>query len=357
MDALAEFYRGKTVLITGHTGFKGSWLALWLNKMGAKVIGYALNPINEHDNFVLSEIGDRIVDIRGDIRDSEKLNSVFRACRPEIVFHLAAQPLVKYSYEQPKYTYEVNIMGTLNVLEAIRNTEETKIGIIITSDKCYENKEWIWGYRENDIMGGHDMYSSSKGCCELLVASYRNSFFNLNNSSTNKYIATVRAGNVIGGGDWSADRIIPDCITSLEKGKPILIRNPHAVRPWQHVLEPLGGYLLLGSKLLQEGIKYSGAWNFGPGPNSIISVMEIAELVIKHWGAGTWQRKGTSDVDMVHEARLLSLDISKSNTLLKWYPRWNADTAIIKTIEWYKNYKNLRIYDLCIRQINEYCSK
>jgi CDP-glucose 4,6-dehydratase len=245
--------KGKTVLITGHTGFKGAWLAIWLNEIGAKVIGYSLDPVGEKNLSVLSNIKDKIVDIRGDIRDLEKLKSVFDRYEPEVVFHLAAQPLVKYSYDYPVYTYEVNVIGTLNVLEGIRNCDATKVGIMITSDKCYENKEWVWGYRENDPVGGHDPYSSSKGCCEVLVSSYRNSYFPVERFAEHgKVIASVRAGNVIGGGDWSFDRIIPDCISALESNQDIVIRSPKSIRPWQHVLEPLGGILFLQQNSLKR---------------------------------------------------------------------------------------------------------
>ena len=247
----------KRILITGHTGFKGSWLSLWLNELGAAVIGYSLDPKNKNDNFNITNLQNNIIDIRGDIRDFNKLNKVFTDYKPEIVFHLAAQPLVKYSYEYPRETYEVNVVGTMNVLEAIRLHESAKIGIMVTSDKCYENKEWPWGYREIDPMGGHDIYSSSKGCCELLISSYRNSYFSEEKFSQHKkIIASVRAGNVIGGGDWSIDRIIPDCIRALESNKKIIIRNPTAIRPWQHVLEPLSGYLLLTEKIINNGILF-----------------------------------------------------------------------------------------------------
>lgn len=357
-DILEKIYRGRTVLITGHTGFKGSWLAIWLNELGANVIGYALDPLNAKDNFNLANLKDKIVDIRGDIRDSDKLYKVFDEYQPEFVFHLAAQPLVRLSYQQPKYTYEVNVIGTLNVLEAMKATDKTKVGIIITSDKCYENKEWLWGYRENDDLGGFDPYSSSKGCVELLVASYRNSFFNVNKFDEHeKVIATVRAGNVIGGGDWSKDRILPDCISALEINQNIIIRNPKAVRPWQHVLEPLSGYLLLGSNLLQHGSKYSGAWNFGPNPDSIITVEEVVNKIIMYWGKGNWISPDSNlDLDLPHEANLLILDINKVKYVLGWSPKWNIDKALEKTIQWYKNYSSEDVYNICKSQINEYCA-
>lgn len=250
LDTFRAFYKGKRVLLTGHTGFKGSWLAIWLYELGAEVIGVSLEPYTERDNFVLSGIGKRIVDLRGDIRDGEKMKQIFQQYRPEIVFHLAAQPIVRLSYEIPVETYETNVMGTIRILEAMRNTPDVKVGVMITTDKCYENKEQIWGYRENEPLGGYDPYSSSKGAAEIAIASWRRSFFNPETYEKHgQSIASVRAGNVIGGGDWALDRIVPDCIRALEAGKPIEIRSPQAVRPWQHVLEPLSGYLLLAMKM------------------------------------------------------------------------------------------------------------
>jgi CDP-glucose 4,6-dehydratase len=350
---LLQVMKGKNVLVTGHTGFKGTWLTIWLKELGANVIGYSLDPVTDQDVFVLSDISKGIVDIRGDIRDFHKLKEVFDTYRPEIVFHLAAQPLVKRSYVDPRYTYEVNVMGTMNVLEAIRLSESAKIGIFITSDKCYENKEWYWGYRENDPVGGYDPYSSSKGCCELLVASYRNSYFHVDEFTLHqKAIATVRAGNVIGGGDWSQDRIIPDAIRALQSDGKINIRSPHSIRPWQHVIEPIRGYLQLAVKLVEEPVAFSGAWNFGPDVSNVTSVEELVSLVISKW------RKGTYVFDPnhshVHEANLLTLDISKAKYELKWQPKWNVEETIDRTIEWYKKYPHENVYDLCVKQINDY---
>jgi CDP-glucose 4,6-dehydratase len=345
--------KDKTVLVTGHTGFKGAWLAIWLNEIGAKVVGYSLDPLGENNLFELANLKDKIIDIRGDIRDLEKLKSVFDQHQPEVVFHLAAQPLVKYSYEQPVYTYEVNVLGTLNVLEAIRHCDSTKAGIMITSDKCYENKEWVWGYRENDPIGGQDPYSSSKGCCELLVSSYRNSYFPIERFSEHgKMIASVRAGNVIGGGDWSLDRIIPDCIRALEDNQDIIIRAPKSIRPWQHVLEPLGGYLILSAKLLENNTLYSGAWNFGPESESIITVEELVNKLLNQWRSGSWVAENKNS--RVHEAKLLGLDISKAKYQLNWHPRWNIDKTIEKTVEWYKNYNQTNVYNLCANQLSAY---
>ncbi|WP_320046293.1 CDP-glucose 4,6-dehydratase [uncultured Ilyobacter sp.] len=352
MKLYNDFYRDKTILVTGHTGFKGSWLSIWLKNLGAEVIGYALDPYTTKDNFVLSNLQEKMIDIRGDIRDIEKLKAVFEKYKPDIVFHLAAQPLVRLSYDMPVETYEINVMGTINILECIRNTEKTKVGIMITTDKCYENMEQIWGYRENDPMGGYDPYSSSKGACEIAISSWRRSFFNPEDYKNHgKSIASVRAGNVIGGGDWTQDRIIPDCIRALEKGLPIELRNPQAVRPWEHVLEPLSGYMLLGEKLWGNST-YSEGWNFGPELDSIINVGLIAEKLLKFYGEGTV--KDISDPNALHEANLLILDISKSRFKLGWKPRLSIDKALEMTVEWYKNYNKKNVYNLCLNQIKEF---
>jgi CDP-glucose 4,6-dehydratase len=348
-----NFYKNKRVLVTGHTGFKGSWLSIWLLHLGAEVIGYALEPYNAKDNFVLTNLSEKITDIRGDIRNFEKFDSIVDHYKPEIIFHLAAQPIVRLSYEIPHETLETNVMGTVNVLEAFRKSKSARILIIITSDKCYENKEWIWGYRENDPVGGYDPYSASKGAAELISAAYIRSFFNPEYFKMHgKVIATVRAGNVIGGGDWAKDRIIPDCIRSLEENRPIEVRNPQSVRPWQHVLEPLNGYLLLASKMFEEPSKYSGAWNFGPYPESIITVKEVVEKVIEYYGKGSW--KDISKPTELHEANLLNLDISKANLLLGWKPVLNIEEAIKFTVNYYRRYMKEDIYKMCIKQIEEY---
>lgn len=355
MEGFNNIYKDKTVLITGHTGFKGSWLSIWLIELGAKVIGYSLDPYTENDNFVVSNLGEKLIDIRGDIRDKSKLGKVFQEFKPEFVFHLAAQPLVRLSYENPVETYEINVMGTINVLEAVRKSESVKVAIMVTTDKCYDNKETFWGYREIDSLGGHDPYSSSKGAAEIAINSWRLSFLNPNNIINHgKSIASVRAGNVIGGGDWSKDRIIPDCIRALEANKNIEIRSPDSVRPWEHVLEPLSGYLCLGQKMYVDPSKYAEAWNFGPEMNSIISVWEVAEKVVNYFGKGS-----LVDVSIdrsLHEAKFLSLDISKARHLLGWSPTLNIDQTIKLTVEWYKNYKFTDVYDLCKNQINEFVS-
>ena len=350
MKGFNKIYKGKTVLVTGHTGFKGSWLSIWLHELGANVIGYALDPYTERDNFVLSGIGEKITDIRGDIRNREKLNKVFEEYKPEFVFHLAAQPLVRLSYEHPLETYETNVMGTINVLEAIRSCNATKVGIMITTDKCYENKEQLWGYKETDPMGGYDPYSSSKGAAEVAISSWRRSFFNPNDYNKHgKAIASVRAGNVIGGGDWAKDRIIPDCIRALETNKPIEIRSPKSVRPWEHVLDPLSGYLMLGEKMYNDPIKYSEAWNFGPDLSSIVMVWEIAQKMISNYGSG--ELVDVSDPKSVHEAKLLALDITKARFKLGWIHTLDIDETIKYTVDWYKRYRDNSVYELCVSQI------
>jgi len=348
-----NIFKGKTVLVTGHTGFKGSWLCIWLKELGANVVGYALEPYTERDNFVVSGLEDRITHITEDIRDFQKLSKVFEEYKPDFVFHLAAQPIVRESYLNPKETYDINVGGTVNMLECCRLTDSVRVIINVTSDKCYENKEWIWGYRENDPMGGDDPYSSSKGCSELITAAYGNSFFNpIDFEKHGKSLSSVRAGNVIGGGDWQKDRIIPDCVRALESKKPIKIRNPRATRPWQHVLEPLSGYLLLASRMYKERQEYCGAWNFGPNQDFIITVGEIADMIVAKWGSGSWIDK--SNQKEPHEAKLLSLDISKAKSYLKWTPVWNIEKTVEKTMDWYKEYNHKDPYEICVDQIRGY---
>ncbi|MDR2496773.1 MAG: CDP-glucose 4,6-dehydratase [Tannerellaceae bacterium] len=353
IDGFDGFYAGKRVLVTGHTGFKGSWLSIWLREMGAEVVGIALEPYSAEDNYVLSGLKDKITDLRGDVRNGKLLKEVFDAHRPEIVFHLAAQPLVRLSYEIPAETYETNVMGTVNLMEAIRVTESVRLGVMITTDKCYENREQIWGYRENEPMGGYDPYSSSKGSAELAIASWRRSFFNPKNYEKHgKSLASARAGNVIGGGDRAADRIIPDCIRALEADKAIEMRNPEAIRPWQHVLEPLSGYLLLAMKMWREPTVYCEGWNFGPASESIATVRDVATKVAKHYGKG--ELRDLSDPAAVHEAGLLMLDVSKAKFKLGWTPRLNLDQTVALTVEWYKRYRNENAYELCVEQIRRY---
>jgi len=349
-----EIYRGKTVLVTGHTGFKGSWLSIWLLQLGANVVGYSMEPRTNEDNFSVSGLADKMDHHIGDIRDIDHLNQVYESSCPEFVFHLAAQPIVRESYKSPKETFDVNVSGTVNLLECARSAPSVKVFINITSDKCYENKEWHWGYRENDALGGHDPYSASKGCSELVTNAYYKSFFKTS-MNTPKYLSSVRAGNVIGGGDWQIDRLVPDCIRKLEKNEPVEIRNPKSIRPWQHVLEPLSGYLLLGQKMIEEGHPFCGAWNFGPSHTSIVPVNQVVEQIIREWGGGDCDYSGNPN--QPHEASLLTLDISKSNHLLNWKPKWDLQQSIQKTVEWYKNARKNNAYIFNCRQIDQYISE
>lgn len=358
IDIFDNFFKGKRVLVTGHTGFKGSWLTIWLHELGATVIGVSKDAYTEKDNYVLTHIGDRIsADLRADIRDGEKLKEIFNEYKPEIVFHLAAQPLVRLSYELPVETYETNVMGTINVMEAIRATDSVKVAVMITTDKCYENREQIWGYRENEPMGGYDPYSSSKGCCEIAISSWRRSFFNPSDYGKKHHvsIASVRAGNVIGGGDWSKDRIIPDCIRALESSRPIEVRSPRSIRPWQHVLEPLSGYMLLAKKMWENPARYCEGWNFGPRMESVTPVWDVAQMLIKNYGEG--ELKDVSNPNAPHEAQLLMLDITKAHVKLGWQPRMNIEQCISLVADWYKSYNHTDdVYALCVSEIEKYLS-
>lgn len=331
----AGIYKDRTVLITGHTGFKGSWLSFWLSKMGANVIGYSLEAPTTPNHIGLLNLN--ITSIIGDVRDLEKLKHVFVTYKPDIVFHLAAQPLVRLSYENPIETYETNVMGTLKVFEACRKANIKAI-VNITSDKAYENREWVWGYRENDPMGGYDPYSSSKGCADLLANSYRNSYFNSGEYKNlhNTLLASCRAGNVIGGGDWAKDRLMTDIMLSVSQGKKVSIRNPRATRPWQHVLEPLSGYLAIGQKLLEEKKEFGEAWNFGPSDEGSITVEEVVKHVKKHWGRIDYEIN--SDSHQLHEANLLKLDCSKAHIKLHWKDVWDSETTFEKTVKWYRGF-------------------
>ena len=355
IDIYNGFFKGKKVLVTGHTGFKGSWLCIWLHELGAEVVGVSLDPYSERDNFVLSGIGNKIkADIRADIRDGEKMNQIFTEYQPEIVFHLAAQPLVCLSYEIPVETYEVNVMGTIHIMEAIRAIKSIKVGVMITTDKCYDNCEQLEGYVETDPFGGYDPYSSSKGACEVAIQSWRRSFFNPADYGKKHTVslASVRAGNVIGGGDWAKDRIIPDCIRALETTKVIDIRSPKAVRPWEHVLEPLSGYMLLAQKMWNDPTGYCEGWNFGPEAESVLTVWEVATAIIENFGFG--ELKDVSDPNALHEANLLMLNINKAKTRLGWKPRLNAKECAVLTSDWYKRYKTENVYDLCVEEINKF---
>lgn len=351
-----DFWRGKRVLMTGHTGFKGSWLSLWLQSMGAQVVGYAHAPPTVPSLFEVAEVSKDMTSIIGDIRDLEKLRSVFAEHKPEIVIHMAAQPLVRYSYIEPVETYSTNVMGTVNLLEAVRSTPSVKAVVNITSDKCYENREWEWGYRENEAMGGFDPYSSSKGCAELVTAAYRNSYFHPDKYQQHGVaIASARAGNVIGGGDWAGDRLIPDILRAITEGKPVNIRNPHAIRPWQHVLEPLSGYLQLAQKLYEEETAYAESWNFGPNDEDVKPVQWIVEKLTESWGEGaSWVLDGG---DHPYEAHYLKLDCSKAKARFDWHPRWHLEDTLSAIIEWHqalRDDKNMRT--LSLQQIKQYAS-
>ena len=335
----ADFWRGKRVLVTGHTGFKGSWLSLWLSELGAEVTGFALPPPTETNLFNIIDLSDSIRSQIGDIRDATLVSNIIKVAQPEIIFHMAAQPLVRYSYQNPVETYHTNVMGTVHLLDAIRQVDTVRAVINVTTDKCYENREWVWGYRENEPMGGFDPYSSSKGCSELLTASFRNSFFPADRYSEHKTaIASARAGNVIGGGDWADERLIPDIIKAIVTNKTVKIRSPHAIRPWQHVLEPLSGYLLLAETLYNEGSAYAEGWNFGPADSDARPVGWIVERLTKLWGPGaTW----VCDQEMQpHEAQYLKLDCSKARQRLNWQARWSLDTTLERIVSWHKAYES-----------------
>lgn len=352
-----EFWRGKRVLLTGHTGFKGSWLSLWLQSMGAQVVGFALAPPTKPSLFEVACVEQGMTSIIGDIRDLAQLRSVFTEHQPEIVIHMAAQPLVRYSYIEPVETYSTNVMGVVNLLEAVRSTRSVKAVVNVTTDKCYENREWAWGYRENEAMGGYDPYSSSKGCAELVTAAYRNSYFH-----PAKYhehgvaIASARAGNVIGGGDWAEDRLIPDILRAITEGRAVNIRNPHAIRPWQHVLEPLSGYLLLAQKLHEQGVSHAEGWNFGPGDEDAKPVQWIVERLTQQWGEGaSWQ---FDEGDHPHEAHYLKLDCSKARMRLDWQPRWNLAHTLDMIVAWQRAWlgkQDMRGFTL--KQIEQYAQK
>ncbi len=325
-----NIYHNTRVLITGHTGFKGSWLALWLKQMGAKITGYSLLPPTEPNHFDLD-----IVSIIGDVRNADRVKNTFKEQQPAIIFHLAAQPIVRLSYKDPVDTFSSNVMGTINVLEAARECGSVRAFVNVTSDKCYENREWPWGYRENDPVGGYDPYSASKGCAEIITSCWRNSFFNLNNygGAHNTLLASCRAGNVIGGGDWAVDRLIPDIMFAVSNNEKVKIRNPQATRPWQHVLEPLSGYLLLGQKLLEGRKEFAEAWNFGPSEDGNVTVGEIAEQVKRAWPKIEYEIQQSPD--QPYEASMLILDCSKARSKLQWAPVWDGKTAVEKTTRWY----------------------
>lgn len=345
-----SFWNGKRVFLTGHTGFKGSWLSLWLTAMGAIVKGYALEPDSNPALFYVARVSSDMESEFGDIRDLEKISKSMVEFSPDILIHMAAQPLVRLSYAQPVATYATNVMGTVHVLEAARSCPNLKAIVSVTTDKCYDNKEWVWGYREEEPMGGHDPYSSSKGCAELVTAAYRKSFFSTGDAAA---VASARAGNVIGGGDWALDRLIPDVLKAFHDAEPVIIRNPLATRPWQHVLEPLSGYLLLAESLYQEGQKYAEAWNFGPQDQDCKNVEWILNEMVNLWGDGaSWKL----DVDpQPHEARFLKLDCSKSKSLLKWEPKWAISEVLKKIRDWDTHYiAKADMQNYCLKEIEQY---
>lgn len=345
------FWQGKRVFLTGHTGFKGSWLSLWLQSMGAVVRGFALPAPTEPALFHVTRVAEGMEHCIGDIRDFSAVQSQISAFQPEIILHMAAQPLVRLSYQQPVETYATNVMGTVHVLEAARHAGSVKAIVNVTTDKCYENREWAWGYREDEPMGGHDPYSNSKGCAELVSAAYRKSFL----SKDGIAIATARAGNVIGGGDWAVDRLVPDVLRALQQTQPVLIRNPHAIRPWQHVLEPLSGYLLLAERLYNQGQANAEGWNFGPRDEDAKPVQWIVEHLCQDWGNGaSWTLQPG---EHPHEANFLKLDISKARQRLQWAPRWSLETALSRITEWHQAWlANHDMRALCLHQISQYRS-
>jgi CDP-glucose 4,6-dehydratase len=347
-----SFWCGKRVFLTGHTGFKGSWLSLLLSELGAEVTGYALEPPTEPSLYRLCRIDQLVNSVISDIRDVESLHNAFQTARPAVVIHMAAQPLVIDSYNIPSETFAVNVMGAVNILETVRTCPGAKAVVNVTTDKCYENREWIWGYRENDPLGGYDPYSGSKACSELVTATYRNSFFNPGSyASHGLAIASARAGNVIGGGDWACNRLIPDCVRALLKGEVITIRNPRALRPWQHVLEPLSGYIMLAQKLYESGSEYGSAWNFGPNDDAC-SVEWIVQNICSKWVGASYS---IDDHGQPHEAHCLKLDCSKARAQLGWKPRWNLEQTIDKIIEWTFAYREKRdVREICLAQIHEY---
>jgi CDP-glucose 4,6-dehydratase len=357
-ESFASFYQDRTVLLTGHTGFKGGWLATWLKLLGARLIGFAQPARTDQPSlFQVAGVADNMVSIIGDIRNLAEIQSACQTYAPEVIFHLAAQPLVRRSYRDPLETLQTNIMGTAHILEVARHTPSIRVVVIVTSDKCYENREWVYAYRENDPMGGHDPYSASKGAAELVTASYRNSFFQPQRFADHRVsLASVRAGNVIGGGDWSADRIIPDCVKALAHNQAIQIRSPGAVRPWQLVLEPLAGYLWLATRMWHNP-RYGQAWNFGPNATGNITVRYLVERVLQEWGDGEWADISGDQGQAPHEDTYLKLDCTKAANVLLWRPILTIDQAVSSAVAWYRNYytdPNFDGYAFTIGQIEAY---
>lgn len=351
---MRSFFHGKRVFVTGHTGFKGSWLSIWLHSLGANVTGYALEPPTTPSLFELATVGELVTSVIADVRDQERLKAEMMAASPDIVIHLAAQPLVRDSYKIPVETYATNVMGTVHLLEAVRACPAVRAVVNVTTDKVYENREWAWGYRENEPFGGYDPYSNSKGCSELVTAAYRSSYFNPAEYARHRVaLASARAGNVIGGGDWAADRLIPDILRAILADEPVRIRNPHAIRPWQHVLEPLSGYLMLAQKLYMDGARFAEGWNFGPSDDDARPVEWIVQRMCSQWGEGA--RYEIDAGEHPHEAHYLKLDCSKARAELGWRPRWSLERSLESIIAWnhaYRRQGDLR--NECLQQINEY---
>ncbi|GAA0751445.1 CDP-glucose 4,6-dehydratase [Ideonella azotifigens] len=349
MSVDASFWRGKRVFLTGHTGFKGSWLSLWLQSLGAELHGFALSPPTDPSLFREARVAAGMAGTTGDIRDLAALQTAISAFRPDIVIHMAAQPLVRLSYAEPVETYATNVMGTVHLLEAVRQTHSVRVVVNVTTDKCYENKEWAWGYREDEPMGGYDPYSNSKGCAELVSSAYRQSFFQQGGPA----LATARAGNVIGGGDWASDRLVPDILRAFERSEPVVIRNPHSTRPWQHVLEPLAGYLVLAQHLWDGGASFAEGWNLGPRDEDARPVQWIVEQLVDQWGRGArWQLDGGAHP---HEANYLKLDISKARARLGWQPSWRLADALQHIVTWHQAWLAKQdVRALCLQQIAQY---
>lgn len=355
IDTFNKFYNGKRILVTGHTGFKGSWLSIWLHELGAQVVGVSLDPDFPQCVYCLSDLGHKIyADIRADIREFDTINKIFNEFQPEIIFHLAAQPLVRKSYSAPIETYQTNVMGSINIMEAIRNTPSVRVGVMITTDKVYENKEQTQGYVETDPFGGYDPYSSSKGACEIAISSWRRSFFNpLDYGKTHHVsLSSARAGNVIGGGDWAQDRIIPDCIRAIQAGSPIVLRSPESIRPWEHVLEPLSGYLLLAKRQWESPQEFCDGWNFGPEESSVKTVGELARKIAQHFNFKKIELNPQNA--NLHEAKLLMLNINKAKEKLGWEPRLSFDETTNLVADWYKHYADTDVYTLCVNQISTF---
>ncbi len=357
LNAFEGVFDGLTVLVTGHTGFKGSWLSIWLNELGSKVIGYSLDPPTAENNFNLTNLSEKVVHIRGDVRDISTLTDVIEKYKPQVIFHLAAQPIYKIGFESPRETFDTNVVGTINVLEAVRKTNFVKVLVCITSDKSYRNQESVWGYRETDLLGGDDPYSASKGMAEFAIQSYRMSFFGNNKTA----IASVRAGNVVGGGDFTESRLVPDSIQTLINNKPIKVRNPDSVRPWQHVLVPLSGYLWLASRMLKNNSVYNEAWNFGPLEHRGIPARYVVEKMIEFWGGGSWVKDdGSEDAS---ETKMLKLNWEKAAKFLNWQPAYTIEDTLKETVDWFKEYQKKKsgqsvdMYEVCVNQIKQYTER